>query len=324
MARAVQLIEAVCCTSGSPTFIDDIQRDRSPKSLHRTVVARNTPALFDWMMDSFSYQGVSNQVAATYLEEHGNATWPQISSAIAHGAPCPRLASFWTYESCRYEKQSGSCTHPEHASNCSVPRHGLRNGRLNQTAYSLYLFIRDIANGDLAKWIDSRLSLVPPGGDGRGQKLQDTLVAPMRHIFGVSDKVLTMTLSELLMAAPASRPHWFEAGSQMIAVDTLVHNFLHRTGILSDFGVAHAYGRACYQTDRCADILRGVSAQIDARRFNVSFPAVFPRFVQHAVWHYCAAEGDNVCNGNNIDDAKSCEQIYCILNAVCSKNSLKS
>jgi hypothetical protein len=33
----------------------------------------------------------------------------------------------------------------------------LRNGRLNQTAYCLYLFIRDIADGDLIGWIDQRL-----------------------------------------------------------------------------------------------------------------------------------------------------------------------
>jgi hypothetical protein len=34
----------------------------------------------------------------------------------------------------------------------------LRNGRLNQTAYSLFLFVRDVANGDLVQWIDDQLS----------------------------------------------------------------------------------------------------------------------------------------------------------------------
>jgi hypothetical protein len=32
----------------------------------------------------------------------------------------------------------------------------------------------------------------------------------------------------------------------MIAVDTLVHNFLHRTGILHRLDASHAYGPACY------------------------------------------------------------------------------
>jgi len=38
-----------------------------------------------------------------------------------------------------------------------LPKHNLRNGRLNQTAYSLFLFIRDIADGDLVGWIDGQL-----------------------------------------------------------------------------------------------------------------------------------------------------------------------
>ena len=62
------------------------------------------------------------------------------------------------------------------------------------------------------------------------------MVGPLRHVYGVSDKILTMTLSTVLMAAPDSKPGWFEAGKGMIAVDTLVHNFLHCTGVLADFG----------------------------------------------------------------------------------------
>ena len=33
----------------------------------------------------------------------------------------------------------------------------------------------------------------------------------------------------------------------MIAIDTLVHNFLHRTGILPRFNANHVYGAACYR-----------------------------------------------------------------------------
>jgi hypothetical protein len=43
-----------------------------------------------------------------------------------------------------------------------IPTHRLRNGRLNQTAYSLFLFIRDVAGSDLVGWIDARLRLMSP------------------------------------------------------------------------------------------------------------------------------------------------------------------
>ena len=39
-----------------------------------------------------------------------------------------------------------------HLPTCPLPLHPLRNGRLNQTAYSLFLFCRDVAEGELTRW----------------------------------------------------------------------------------------------------------------------------------------------------------------------------
>ena len=67
------------------------------------------------------------------------------------------------------------------------------------------------------------------------------------------------------------------------AVDTLVHNFLHRTGILARFRATHPYGAACYRPGGCADIIARAARQIDVRAFNPSLPA-FPapvRAVRH-------------------------------------------
>jgi hypothetical protein len=100
---------------------------------------------------------------------------------------------------------------------------------------------------------------------------------------------------------------WLEVGVHLIAVDTLVHNFLHRTRILARFKAAHPYGPGCYRPGGCADIVRLVASQIDARQFNSSFPQVFPRFVQLAIWRYCSQQGFDVCNGNRIDDQHRCQ-----------------
>jgi hypothetical protein len=81
----------------------------------------------------------------------------------------------------------------------------------------------------------------------------------------------------------------------------------HRTGILQRFNANHQYGLACYQPGGCADILQTVAGHIDARQFNSSYPQVFPRFVQHAIWRYCSQSGLDVCNGNRIDDRRRCE-----------------
>jgi hypothetical protein len=77
------------------------------------------------------------------------------------------------------------------------------------------------------------------------------LIGPLKEIYGVSDKVLMMALSQLFLGASRHRRRWLEVGGSMIAVDTLVHNFLHRTGILAGFRADHAYGVACYRPGGC-------------------------------------------------------------------------
>ena len=145
----------------------------------------------------------------------------------------------------------------------------LRNGRLNQMTYSFFLFVRDIADGDLVGSIDRQFQHADdPANPNRLPRLREALVGPLREVYGVSDKVLTMTLSCILLAAPKRLRLWHDVGASMIAIDTLVHNFLVRTGVLARFAADHSYGAACYQAGGCADIIAAVAARIDARQFN--------------------------------------------------------
>ena len=100
----------------------------------------------------------------------------------------------------------------------------------------------------------------PTSGPGRLARMRAALLDPLKEVYGVSDKVLMMALSQLLLGASGSRRRWLEVGGSMIAVDTLVHNFLHRTGILHRFEADHAYGLACYRPGGCADIIETVAA----------------------------------------------------------------
>jgi hypothetical protein len=60
--------------------------------------------------------------------------------------------------------------------------------------------------------------------------LREAIIGPLRDVYGVSDKVLAMALSSLLLVGGKQLPLWLEVGATFVAVDTLVHNFLHRTG----------------------------------------------------------------------------------------------
>jgi hypothetical protein len=321
--HAVRVIYRVCCLAGSASLIDKVRADLHAEGVRAAMRKRDTAAVFDWLIAALSYQGIADQIAYDYMEQHGYVRWDDINQKLARPVSCPKLKSYWHFHGCAYQKLSGTCAEPDHIARCPVPTHDFRNGHLNQTAYSLYLFIRDIADGDLVGWIDQRLQAAnSPAGPDRLARMRDAVIAPLREIYGVSDKVLAMALSSILLGAPKRMRLWHEVGASMIAVDTLVHNFLHRTGILHRFSADHGYGSACYRRGGCADIIQAVAERIDARAFNPGFPAVFPRFVQHAIWRYCAKSGLDVCNGNRVDDRKACENVYCQIHSICDRISL--
>jgi hypothetical protein len=306
------------------SFLDEIDAEVREAGLDRAIASGQTAPVFDWLLSAFSYQGISDRVARSYMERHGRASWAEIEASLRLIPSCGKLRSYWRYEGCRFDKGSFTCSQPDHIDTCPVPRPRLRNGRLNQTAYALYLFVRDITGGDLIGWIDGQLEAATGSSVADLEAArQEALIGPLRNVYGVSDKVLTMALSSLLIGAGGDRPVWFETGRAMMAIDTLVHNFLHRTGILGGCGTPHAYGAACYAGGGCAEIVRAISDRIDARTFNPKFPPVFPRFVQHAIWRYCAAEGLDLCNGNRIRDDKPCEINYCYLFRSCGREVLK-
>jgi hypothetical protein len=322
--HAVRLIHAVCGLAGSPSLIDDIRAELRADKVRAAIRNRDPSPVFDWLMAAVSYQGISDQVAYGYMEKHGRARWQQIKHGLDRVASCPKLKSYWHFHDCRYDKISRTCAEPDHIRRCPLPKHDLRNGRLNQTAYSLFLFVRDIADGDLVSWIDRQLHEAnDPSGADRLARMRASLIEPLREVYGLSDKVLTMALSCILLGAPKQMGLWIEVGGSMIAIDTLVHNFLHRTGILHRFDANHSYGLACYRAGGCADIIQAVAEQIDARQFNPRFPKVFPRFVQHAIWRYCSLSGLDVCNGNRIDDSRRCENNYCRVRLMCDRVALR-
>ena len=165
--HATRVIYRVCCLAGSASLIDKIRVDLHAEGVRAAMRKRDTGPVFDWLIAALSYQGIADQIAYDYMEQHGYVQWEDIDQKLARGASCPKLKSYWHFCGCGYIKISRTCTEPDYISCCPLPNHDLRNGRLNQTAYALYLFIRDITEGDLIGWIDQRLQAAssPTGPD---------------------------------------------------------------------------------------------------------------------------------------------------------------
>ena len=321
---AIDLTLALCVEAGSYDLIEDARRSMAAQGVLDAVRDHDDTVVLDWLLEAVSYQGIGDAVAQAYLERHGSARAEDLERALAAAPTCPKLASFTTFHTCRFHKGSRTCAEPEHFDTCPLPVMRLRNGRLNQTAYALCLFFRDIAAGDFVGWIDRQLQEAADLDDDRPRpaRLRQALLEPLRQVYGVSDKVLSMALSELLLGADDDRPLWREAGGAMIAVDTLVHNWLHRTGILHRLGRDHPYGARCYGARGCANLIEDLSAAIGARWFNPDYPDCFPRFVQRAIWWFCAQSGFDQCNGNRIRDRDRCQQHDCVLFGMCDRVQL--
>ncbi|MBM0204564.1 hypothetical protein JNW90_16820 [Micromonospora sp. STR1s_5] len=297
----------------SPGFLDDIANRLHEAGIQEAEARRDSAPIFDWLTGLIALQGISDAAAFSYDAEHGGITYPGIKAALPDRPSCPRLRCYWAFDACGYRKGSGECAEPIHRVRCPLPRHPLRKGGLNVAAYGLYLFIRDVCGGDLVGWIDYRLAAADPGRNepSRAALMRAALVTPLVNIPNTGPKLWSMMLAELLLVGDPNRERWVTTGASMIAVDSLVHAFLHRTGSLRRFGAEHPYGKRCYGPGGCAEVIENLAARVDAREFNPAFPTIFPRFVQHSIWLFCAASGRDVCNGNRIDDRSGCAQTFC-------------
>jgi hypothetical protein len=131
----VELIARVCCLAGSANLVDGIRADDICVAIDR----RDTAAMFDRLVGGLSFQGVSDEVAINYMDRHGRPTWRDLKAKVGRRPSCPKLTSYWHFHGCRYDKTSGTCAEPDHIGRCPLPTHRLRNGRLNQLTYSLFL-----------------------------------------------------------------------------------------------------------------------------------------------------------------------------------------
>jgi hypothetical protein len=317
------LVRRVCDIAGSRNLIDDARLELASAGVIEAVAKHKDAVIFEWLIGVLSLQGISDAAALSYIESHETISAGSIERALNSSPSCPKLAGYHRFYGCNYRKTKDTCTEPVHKPECPLPRHDLRNGRLNQTAYSLFMFFRDVADGDFVGWLDYQLRPVM-GADmpGRMPTLSSPVIGPLSHVHGISSKVLSLSMASLLLAGDIDRPEWITAGARMIAVDSLIHNWMHRTGILRLMGADHLYGQGCYQNGGCAELIENISGCIDARHYNRTFPKDFPRFVQYALWKFCAADELNVCNGNRIRDTGRCKQTTCQLYNICARRRL--
>lgn len=191
---------------------------------------------------------------------------------------------------------------------------------MNVGAFGLALFVRDITNNDPVAWIDDRLEFADRAGGevGRAHRLRDAVALPFGEIAGIGPKLANMIMADLLIGGDPARERWVAAGGAMVAIDSLVHNVLARTGVIESCGTKHAMGPACYRADGCADVIERLVAELSA----AGNATILPRQLQHAIWSFASEGGRSICNGRWIDDRRGCEQRWCPARHGCARLAL--
>src|SRR5438477_7048568 len=71
--QGAPLIRLICQIAGARSLIDDARVGLARPGVIAAVQRHDTPAIFNWLIDALSYQGVSDSIAYGYMEQHGRS-----------------------------------------------------------------------------------------------------------------------------------------------------------------------------------------------------------------------------------------------------------
>ena len=172
-------------------FLSELHLRLADHGIQNAIAARNIAPIFDWIISLLDRQGISNAAASAFAAQHGNARWSDVAGAIGTRPRCPKLRSHWHFHECGYRKTTQTCAFPHELPYCPLPAVPARKGMLNQTAFGLGLFVRDVCGGDLVGWIDGRLAEADLGfhAANRAGQMRNSLLQPLCQIAGTGPNV---------------------------------------------------------------------------------------------------------------------------------------
>ena len=237
------------------------------------------------------------------MAQHGSPDFERLETLVPQAA-CEWSSGVSALQNCGFRKTANTCSNPTGLSECVVGKVPARNGLLARLAIGLTYWSLEKPHRTPWAWLESeRVQFV-----GSPAEFAESLVTDFSRLFGVSNKVGSMLVSDILLGVGLKSSFYVEAGTSLLVIDRLVHNLLIRCGAVEAAGKAHAFGSGCYQHGGCRGLLLTAFDGVDASRINDAWPSAVPRIFQHALWRHCAGSEGNVCNGNQIRGDQRCAQ----------------
>jgi hypothetical protein len=84
--QAVELVRTICHLTDNGSYLAENRRKAATRE---AIWSRDTAAFYARLMHEFSYQGISDRIADSYIARHGNARWDDVQQAIeTHHCGC--------------------------------------------------------------------------------------------------------------------------------------------------------------------------------------------------------------------------------------------
>jgi hypothetical protein len=93
-AFATTIIRRVCEIAGPDDLIEDLRVAFEEEGLIEAVRHHDDDAIFQWLAEAISYQGVSDEAARTFIARHGRVSASDIQAGLDRAGICPKLISY--------------------------------------------------------------------------------------------------------------------------------------------------------------------------------------------------------------------------------------
>jgi hypothetical protein len=77
LQRAISLIERLCDIAAPRNYLAETREYLINAGIVAAVANHDTPALFRWLMEIISHQGIADRIARDYLDRHGQSATPR-------------------------------------------------------------------------------------------------------------------------------------------------------------------------------------------------------------------------------------------------------
>src|SRR3954449_7303373 len=79
---------SICSLASHPSYFTSLHHRLAKRGIVAAGRVHDTPALFGWLVEVLSLQGISDAAAFTFMDQHGRAQWEDVARSLRDQPAC--------------------------------------------------------------------------------------------------------------------------------------------------------------------------------------------------------------------------------------------